>query len=120
MTSSLFKTNPIDQKHPRAPSSDDRNDVVTVYDHAGNPHQHTNTNARQLIRLSGWTRDAKEAERRHANPLEPIRHVNLEHGREGVTSRHLQPRTSSQVINGVQQFEITASAGSNHVAAPAA
>ena len=106
-TSSLFLSNNLADRHPRAPSTDDRNEVVTVYDHAGNPHQHTNTNARQLIRLSDWTRDAKEAERRRENPLEPIRHVNLEHGRQGVTSRHLQPRTSSPVINGVVQFPLT-------------
>ena len=119
MTSPLFISNNLAEKHPRAPSTDDRHDIVTVYDHAGAPHSLTNVNARELIRKSGWTRDAKEAAQRREAPLEPVLHINLEHGLAGVTSRHLQPRTSSPVINGVQQFEVTAPATTSTAASAA-
>lgn len=106
-TSSLFKTNPVDQRHPRAPIGDDRNEVVTVFDHAGNPHQHTNTNARELVRHMRFTFDAKEAEKRRKAPLEPVIPTNPELGPGGVLSRHSIKRTSTPVINGIAQLPLT-------------
>ena len=107
MTSqSLFLSANVD-KHPRAPIGDDRNEVVTVYDTAGNPHQHSNTNARQLIRLSNFTFDSKEAESRRKAPLERATHTNPELGPGGVLSRHSIKRTSTPVINGIAQLPLT-------------
>lgn len=55
-----------------APTTDDRNKKVTVYDTAGNPFEHTNTNARELVRHMNFTLDEKEAESRRGKPLTPV------------------------------------------------
>ncbi len=83
-TSSLFKSNPIDQKHPRAPSIDARDEIVSVFDHAGTEHRHTRQNATELVNKSHWTRDKDEAAKRRAQPLEAFRHTNPELGPNGV------------------------------------
>jgi hypothetical protein len=112
-------TNPAERPlftdaHPRptAPSKDLRNEKVTLYDRAGNPREITRANAREAIEKGGWTTDPAEGEKRRAAPLEPVRHLNFEHGEHGMTTRHLQTRTSSPVIGGVAQYEITPAAPS--------
>jgi hypothetical protein len=94
------------ERYPHAPISDNRNEIISVFDHRGIEHKHSRTNARDLIGKSAWTCDPREAEKRRENPLEPVKHVNREHGIEGVTSRHLEERTSSPVINGIVQFPL--------------
>jgi hypothetical protein len=62
------------KQHPTkiAPTSDDRNKIVTVWDTYGNPFQHTNTNARELVRHLNFTLDSKEAERRRGAPAKEV------------------------------------------------
>jgi len=108
MTTPSKKLYHNDEQRPRAPETDWGTSIVTVYDHAGQPHEMTATNARQNVSLNRWTLDEREAAARRENPLQPVKHLNFEHGKEGVTSRHLKPRTSSPVIGGVQQFPVTA------------
>ncbi len=98
--------------HPRptAPSINTRNETVELFDRAGQPHKVTRANAREALEKSGWTTDPVEGEKRRLSPLPPIVHVNPELGPGGRTPRYSIPRTSSPVINGVAQFEVTAPA----------
>jgi hypothetical protein len=105
----LFNGKPvIDANYPRAPQTDWGTNIVPVFDHAGVEHRMSATNARQNVSLNGWTMDAREAEARRTEPREPVKHGNQEHGVEGVTSKHLKPRASSPVVNGIAQHPLSA------------
>ena len=99
----------IEDSYPRAPQTDWGTNIVTVYDHAGVEHKMSASNAREAIRKSGFTTDPTEAEARRLNPLEPVKHLNFEHGEHGVLTRHVN-RTSSIVSQGVQQSPVVAPA----------
>ena len=104
----LFNSLPVlKDERQRAPSSDDRHDLVRAYDRSGNPREITKIHLREALKL-GWTQDEAEAARRLENPLPPLSHGNPELGPNGHLPKFSIPRTSSPVIGGVQQFPITA------------
>jgi hypothetical protein len=54
----------------KAPLSDNRNDIVSVYDCAGVEFKHTLTNAREMVRNCRWTMNKAEGAARRAEPVE--------------------------------------------------
>ena len=61
----------------KAPISDSRNNIVTVFDHEGKPHEgYTITNAREMVRHCNWTLDPKEAASRREEPVPQHQHFN--------------------------------------------
>lgn len=60
-----------------APTSDDRNKLVTVFDRDGKPHDgYSLTNAREMVAHVGWTMDPAEAAARRDEPLPEFVHIN--------------------------------------------
>lgn len=60
----------------KAPTSDNRNMLVTVWDNAGEEHKMTLTNAREMVRHSRWTMHKEEGEARKIAPAAPVAKVN--------------------------------------------
>jgi hypothetical protein len=100
----------LKDERERAPSSDDRHDLVKAFDRNGNPREIVKIHLREALGL-GWTLDSEEAARRRVNPLPPLEHSNPELGPNGKLPRYSIKRTSSPVVNGVQTYEIAPSTG---------
>lgn len=66
------------KQHPTkyAPTEDDRNKMVTVWNSKGEPSEQTYTNARELCRHLGFTLDPVEAAQRREVPVAEVVPVN--------------------------------------------
>jgi hypothetical protein len=106
----LFNSLPVlKDERPRAPSSDDRHNLVRAYDRSGAPREIVKIHLREALKL-GWTLDEQEAAQRRVTPLPKLEHKNFELGNDGCLPRHSLKRSSTVVINGIAQYEVTRAA----------